>query len=77
MDIFLATPGLTQLRLCGPMNNVVTVRLIKNSKDGPFFQFGRGWKSFCEMNQIVSGNVLQFEASLESDYSPILIVRFV
>ncbi|KAK2438249.1 hypothetical protein QL285_023055 [Trifolium repens] len=77
MDIFLATPGLTQLRLCGPMNNVVTVRLIKNSKDGPFFQFGRGWKSFCEINQIVSGNVLQFEASLESDYSPILIVRVV
>jgi hypothetical protein len=77
METFLTTPGHFQLILCGPLNNVVTVNLIRNLENGRRLKFGEGWKSFCEINQIATGNVLQFEACLESDYSHILLVRVV
>jgi hypothetical protein len=77
MDLFLTSSGLSQLRLCGPFNNVVTVSLIKSSKNGRRLKFGEGWKAFCELNHIVPGNVIHFEASLDTDYSHILRVQVV
>jgi hypothetical protein len=77
MNLFLTTSRLSQLRLCGPFNNVVTVDLIKNSENSRRLKFGEGWKHFCEVNQIVPGNVLHFEASIEEEYSHILRVQVV
>jgi hypothetical protein len=77
MDLFLTGSGLSQLRLCGPFNNVVTVDLIKNPANSRHSMFGEGWKFFCQINQIVPGNILHFEASVETDYSHILRVHVV
>jgi hypothetical protein len=77
MDIFLKRSGLSQLRFCGLFNNVVTVSLIKNSENGRPLKFGEGWKGFCELNNIVAGNEIHFEASDDTDYSHILRVQVV
>jgi hypothetical protein len=55
----------------------VTIRLIVNRENGRRVKFGQGWTTFCHLNQIASGNVLNFKAACTTEYSHILIVRIV
>ncbi|WJX17212.1 hypothetical protein P8452_07149 [Trifolium repens] len=77
LDIFIRATRLFRIKLCGPLNNVVNVNLIINSESSRRLKFGEGWKLFCEVNQIVEGNVLEFQASGQIEYSHIFRVRVV
>ncbi|KAK2361964.1 hypothetical protein QL285_087066 [Trifolium repens] len=77
LDRFITTTGHSQLKLCGPLNNVVTVDLIRNLESSRRLKFGQGWTNFCQVNQIVGGNLLQFKTSSEINYSNILLIKVV
>ncbi|KAK2381233.1 hypothetical protein P8452_37272 [Trifolium repens] len=76
-DNFIRSKRHFRIKLCGPLNKVVKVNLIINSESSRHLKFAEGWKMFCEVNQIVEGNVLQFEASNQIEYSHIFLVRVV
>ncbi|KAK2385664.1 hypothetical protein QL285_072877 [Trifolium repens] len=76
-DYFIRSKRLFRIKLCGPLNNVVKINLLINSESSRRLKFAEGWKMFCEINQIVEGNVLEFEASGEIEYSHIFLVRVI
>ncbi|WJX55268.1 hypothetical protein P8452_41058 [Trifolium repens] len=61
LDIFLTATRHSLIKLCGPLNNVVIIHLIRSSNSSIRLKFGNGWTNFCSLNQIVDGTVLQFE----------------
>ncbi|KAK2407972.1 hypothetical protein QL285_043525 [Trifolium repens] len=77
LDIFITARGHSQFKLCGPLNNVITVDLIRNTENGRRLKFGQGWTNFCQLNQISCGNILKFTASSDIAYSNILLVEVV
>ncbi|KAK2428843.1 hypothetical protein QL285_027329 [Trifolium repens] len=74
---FLASTGHFRIKVSGPWDYVVTIRLIVNRENGRRVKFGQGWTTFCHLHQIASGNVLNFKAACTIEYSNILIVRIV
>jgi hypothetical protein len=77
LDNFITARGHSQFKLCGPLNNVIKVDLIRNKENGRRLKFGQGWTNFCQLNQISGGNILQFKASFDITYSDILLVEVV
>ncbi|KAK2449639.1 hypothetical protein QL285_008814 [Trifolium repens] len=77
MDIFITATGHSQVKLSGPLNNVVTVNLIRHAGNGRRVMFGEGWSTFCQLNQLSGGNLLNFKTSAEFDYSNIFLIEVV
>jgi hypothetical protein len=50
----------SKIKLSGPLNNVVTCKLGRKTQNGVQMYFGKGWKRFCEKNNIVEGSFLEF-----------------
>jgi hypothetical protein len=51
----------SKIKLSGPLNHIVTCKLGRNTQNGEVeMYFGKGWKKFCQKNNIVEGSCLEF-----------------
>jgi hypothetical protein len=50
----------SHIKLSGPLNNIVRCKLSIKMNNGVKVKFGKGWKKFCRLNNIVEGNRLEF-----------------
>ncbi|WJX76159.1 DNA helicase [Trifolium repens] len=75
--VFLNPTNHLQVKLCGPLENVVTVELIRDPNTDSVLKFGEGWTTFCALNQIVNGNLLHFKLEDRIDNSNVLLVKIV
>jgi hypothetical protein len=74
LDKFIKPSSHALIKFSGPLNNVVTVRIIIDSEKSGRFMFGEGWNDFCQRNGIVEGNVLQLKIDQYIDYSNVVMV---
>jgi hypothetical protein len=50
----------SKIKLSGPLNHVVNCKLGRNTQNGVQMYFSKGWKIFCQKNNIVQGSCLEF-----------------
>jgi hypothetical protein len=75
--VFLNPTNHLQVKLCGPLENVVTVELIRDPHTDSVLKLGEGWTTFCALNQIVNGNLLHCQLEDRIDNCNVLLVKIV
>jgi hypothetical protein len=62
--------------LSGPLNHIVSCHLSMESGNQNNVKFGKGWKKFCQLNNIVYGNVLEFTTDAYMS-TKVIIVKII
>jgi hypothetical protein len=68
---FLAQMNYQQVQLCGPLNNIIPCTLLISNENHLTVKFGNGWTTFCQLNQIQTGDILEFKCN------PIMDTNFI
>ncbi|XP_045796413.1 uncharacterized protein LOC123923714 [Trifolium pratense] len=77
VGLFLLQTNYSEVKLCGPLNNVVTCTLTTATEDQITTKLGEGWATFCQLNNIVEGNKLKFTCEQKMQYNNVLIVTLI
>jgi hypothetical protein len=70
---FLAQWNYQQVHLCGPLNNIISCTLLISNAITLTVKFGNGWRMFCQLNQILSGDILEFKCNAIMDTNFIIV----
>jgi hypothetical protein len=73
---FLHLCEYSNIKLSGPLNNIVRSKLSIKNDNGVKVIFGKGWRKFCMLNNIVEGNRLEFTCH-DFMFTNVIIVEII
>jgi hypothetical protein len=73
---FLYLCEYSNIKLSGPLNNIVRCKLHINTNNGVQVTFGKGWRKFCRLNNIMEGICLEFTCH-QFMFNNVIIVEII
>jgi hypothetical protein len=62
-----------QVQLCGPRNHIVNCNIFISNENHLIVKFVDGWLTFCNLNDIAPGDILEFKCEAVMDNNLIIV----